>query len=70
MIIDAYQRDLDNLKMHATGWPDPDYLRSKVVSGQPDYGLQGVKAGQSTTGSELIIETVTREDSRPVLHGG
>ena len=25
----------------ANGWPEPDYLRSIVVSGQPDYGIQG-----------------------------
>ena len=27
-IIDAYAKVLDNLKKHASGWHDPDYLKS------------------------------------------
>jgi len=68
MIIDAYEQDLENLRTHASDWPDPDYLRSLVVSGQPDYGIQGVKAGHSTPGSELIIDIVTKADARPVYN--
>jgi hypothetical protein len=66
MIIDAYQKDLGNLKKHATGWPEPDYLRSIVASGQPDYGLAGAKEGNSTPGSDLIIKSVLKKDQRPV----
>jgi hypothetical protein len=66
MIIDAYEKDLNNLKKHAAGWPEPDYLRSIVVSGQADYGIKGIKEGNATPGSELIIEAVTKEDTRPV----
>ncbi|MFY0653110.1 MAG: DUF1593 domain-containing protein [Cyclobacteriaceae bacterium] len=66
MIIDAYQKDLKNLKKHATGWPEPDYLRSIVKSGQPDYGVDGMGAGKSTEGSELIIRCVEKDDPRPL----
>ena len=65
-IIDAYQKDLKNLKKHASGWPNPDYLRSIVKSGQPDYGIAGTGPGKSTEGSELLIECLERNDPRPL----
>ncbi len=65
-IIDAYQKDLPNLEKHATGWPDPDYLRSIVKSGQPDYGIAGVGPGFSSQGSEHIIECLEKDDPRPL----
>jgi hypothetical protein len=66
MIIDAYEKDLGNLKKHADGWPEPDYLRSIVKSGQPDYGLAGQGPGMTTEGSELIIQCAEKDDPRPL----
>ena len=66
MIIDAYQKDLKNLEKHADGWPDPDYLRSIVASGQPDYGMAGKGPGMSTEGSDLIIKCLEKDDPRPL----
>jgi hypothetical protein len=66
LIIDAYEKDLENLKKHASDWPDPDYLRSIVKSGQPDYGIAGMGKGKTTEGSELIIQCVEKDDSRPL----
>jgi len=65
-IIDAYSIDLDNLKKHARGWPDPDYLRSIVAAGQKGYGIADTGEGKSSPGSELIIKAVTKDDPRPV----
>lgn len=65
-IIDAYEKDLPNLKKHATGWPDPDWLRNVVCSGQAGYGIADVGEGKSSQGSELIIDVVSRDDPRPV----
>ncbi|MFY0687478.1 MAG: DUF1593 domain-containing protein [Cyclobacteriaceae bacterium] len=65
-IIDAYEKDLNNLKLHASGWPEPDNLRKLVKAGQKDYGIADVKVGNSSPGSELIIETVTKDDPRPI----
>ena len=65
-IIDAYEKDLDNLKKHANGWPSPDYLRKCVTTGQPDYGVKGMGKGKSTHGSELIIQCVEKDDPRPL----
>ena len=65
-IIDAYSKDLNNLRKHAKGWPDPEALRSLVASGQKGYGYKDVGDGKSSEGSELIIKSVSRDDPRPV----
>lgn len=66
LIIDAYEKDLGNLEKHADGWPKPDYLRSIVKSGQPDYGIAGMGPGKSNGGSELIIKCLEKNDPRPL----
>ncbi|MFY0625800.1 MAG: DUF1593 domain-containing protein [Reichenbachiella sp.] len=65
-IIEAYAKDLKNLKKHAEGWPDPEYLRNVVAAGQKEYGIEDVKEGNSSEGSELIIKAVSNDDPRPV----
>lgn len=65
-IIDAYKKDLENLKKHADGWPEPDYLYSIVASGQAGYGIQDTGKNKSSEGSRLIIRSLTKDDPRPV----
>ncbi len=65
-IIDAYEKVLPNLKQHATGWHEPDDLRSLVAAGQPGYGIAATGPSQSTPGSRLIIKAVERDDPRPL----
>lgn len=65
-IIDAYERVLDNLKQHASGWHETDYLRRIVAAGQPGYGIADTGPGKSSPGSDLIIEAVTKNDPRPL----
>ena len=65
-IIDAYEKDLPNLKKHATGWPEPEDLRKTVRAGQKGYGIADVGEGKSSPGSELIIDVVSEDDPRPV----
>ncbi len=65
-IIDGYARVLDNLKKHASGWHEPDYLRSIVTVGQKGYGIADVGDGKTSPGSELIVSAVTKDDPRPV----
>lgn len=65
-IIDAYAKVVNNLRIHASGWPDPDALKKVVVAGQKGYGIADVKVGNSSPGSELIIKTVISEDPRPI----
>ncbi|MEO1451218.1 MAG: DUF1593 domain-containing protein, partial [Bacteroidota bacterium] len=65
-IIDAYEKDLPNLKQHAEGWPAPDDLRATVVSGQTGYGIDDVGEGKSSPGSELILAAAMKKDDRPL----
>lgn len=65
-IIDGYEHILPNLKKHADGWPEADYLRSIVKNGQPDYGINGTGEGQSTEGSDLIKSCLLKNDPRPL----
>ena len=44
-IIDAYAKDLPNLKKHASGWPEPEDLKKVVCSGQTGYGIADVGEG-------------------------
>lgn len=65
-ILEAYGEVRDNLEKHEQGYPTQDYLMSVVREGQPDYGMNAVGKGMDSPGSELIIEAVDRDDSRPV----
>ena len=65
-IIDAYEAVLPNLSKHARGWPSPDYLRERVVSGQPGYGIADVGDGKSSPGSRLIEHAAASSDARPL----
>ncbi|AUP80744.1 nucleoside hydrolase-like domain-containing protein [Flavivirga eckloniae] len=65
-IIDAYDKVLDNLKKHDTGWHTTAYLRSIVCSGQPEYGIQGIGENKQTKGSDLIIKSLEKDDPRPI----
>lgn len=65
-IIDGYSRVLDNLKLHASGWPEPEYLRSIVASGQTGYGIAATGTGKSSRGSERLIECFMKDDERPL----
>jgi len=65
-IIDAYANVYPNLQKHASGWQDPNYLRSIVTTGQIDYGFDDVGEGKSSPGSDLIIKAVSKDDPRPL----
>ena len=65
-LIDGYAKVLPNLKLHAAGWPDADYLRSIVYEGQKGYGTADVGTGKSSPGSEAIIRSMLKDDERPM----
>lgn len=65
-IVDAYAQVYDNLKVHADGYPTPEYLRSISVMGQRGYGMGDVGEGKDSPGSEMIIASVDKDDPRPV----
>ena len=63
-LIDGYEKVLGNLKKHASGWPEPDYLRSIVKAGTSQYGIAAVAAGNSTDASRLIEAAILKDDPR------
>jgi len=65
-ILAAYGKVYSNLKVHADGYPTPDYLQSISVMGQDGYGMSDVGRGKDSPGSELIIASVDKDDPRPV----
>lgn len=65
-LIDGYAQVYPNLRIHATGWPTADHLRSIVALGQKAYGVADIGEGKASPGSALIIAAVTRADPRPV----
>jgi hypothetical protein len=65
-IVNAYGEVVDNLNVHAKGFPTYDYLKSISVLGQTDYGMGDVGDGKDSPGSEMIIAAVDKDDPRPV----
>jgi hypothetical protein len=65
-LVEAYGKVRDNLLLHAPGYPTEDFLRERVKSHLPLYGMEGVGEGKSSEGSRLIIEAVDRADDRPL----
>ncbi|MBJ7880524.1 nucleoside hydrolase-like domain-containing protein [Gelidibacter salicanalis] len=65
-IIDGYEKVYPNLKLHAEGWKTPEYLKSIVANGQAGNGMKDVGAGKATAGSDLIINSVLKNDDRPL----
>ncbi|CAI7564262.1 unnamed protein product [Penicillium bialowiezense] len=57
-IVLGYKESLDNLKIHASGWPEPDDLLSLIKSGSSLYGMDGVGEGHDSEGSDLLIDAV------------
>ena len=57
-IVDAYGRVLPNLQRHATGWPQVESLRARVVSGNPRRGRPFIGADHDTAASRALIERI------------
>lgn len=64
--VDAYSKVRDNLAKHAAGFPTAEELHLVTKEGWPEFGMLSVGEGKTTSGSNLIIEAVDREDGRPV----
>jgi hypothetical protein len=64
--VEAYGEVRDNLLMHADGYPTEEFLRERIKSGRPEFGMKGVGEGKDSEGSDWIIAVVDRDDPRPV----
>lgn len=65
-IVEAYGKVRTNLLLHEKGYPETEYLLSRVKSAIPRYGMDAVGPGNDSEGSEHIIATVDKNDARPV----
>ncbi|WP_435355406.1 nucleoside hydrolase-like domain-containing protein [Emticicia sp. SJ17W-69] len=65
-IVEAYGKVQPNLSLHEEGYQSAEKLLSLIKDGRPNYGMQAVGNGMDSDGSELIIKSVDRADSRPV----
>jgi len=72
-LLTAYETSYPNLKVHASDFPTPAYLKSIVTLGQKGYSMADVGVGKDSPGSNQIIAAVDKDDPRPVwvnLWGG
>lgn len=65
-IVEAYCKVRDNLELHESGYPDGQYLLSVIKEGLPLYGMEAVGEGKDSSGSELLLQAVDRDDPRPL----
>ena len=65
-LVEAYKEAYPNLKIHADGFPSPEYLKSISVMGQLGYGMSDVGTGKDSPGSDLIIASADKDDPRPL----
>jgi hypothetical protein len=66
-LIDAYGQVRNNLQLHSSGYPTVEQLKSVLRHGQRGIvGMEGVGNGKNTAGSDLIIDALLREDTRPL----
>jgi Protein of unknown function (DUF1593) len=65
-LIDAYAQVRSNLLLHAKGWPEAEYLNTRVYTGQSSYGLAATGDGKSSDGSKAILQAADRDDTRPL----
>lgn len=64
--VQAYGQVLPNLRVHAEGYPDTQYLLDRIKAGSSEFGMEGVGEGKDTDASRWIIQTVDAPDPRPV----
>ena len=65
-LIDGYALVVENLKLHADGWPEPDHLHGITAAGQSGYGMADTGPGKASPGSNLIIDSLLKDDPRPL----
>jgi len=69
-LVGAYAKVYGNLKKHASGWPDTNYLYSIVMGSYPGYGKAAVTSAHSSGGSRLIDSALLKNDPRKIYFVG
>jgi hypothetical protein len=65
-IVEAYGKVRNNLLLHEKGYPETEYLLSRIKPSVPKYGMNAVGPENDSEGSEHIIAVVDKKDDRPV----
>lgn len=65
-VIGAYAKVHANLVKHDANYPPAEALLSQVKHGRAEYGMGGVGSGKDSEGSDWIIQTLKRNDDRPL----
>jgi Protein of unknown function (DUF1593) len=65
-VLLAYKKIQPNLLKHEKGFPSYDQLLLKVKKGLPVYGMEGVGEGKDSEGSNWIVQTLEKNDARPI----
>ena len=65
-VIDAYGKVVPNLRLHAEGFPDEDYLHKRALAGVDGYGIESAGTQLDNRAVDHIISVVDKEDARPV----
>ncbi len=65
-VIRAYAKVHGNLLLHDPGFPSAQALQSLVKHGLAEYGMKGVGPGMDSEGSDWIIRSLEKGDSRPL----
>lgn len=63
-LVNGYSQVVENLKKHAGGWPEPEYLRGIIKAGTAEYGIAAVEPGRSNEASQLIEAAILKDDPR------
>ena len=72
-VLSNYGRIRANLLKHAAGFPASEKLSRLVKAGQPVYGMAAVGQGQMSSGAQLLIKAIDRQDPRSlyvIIWGG
>ena len=65
-LVAAYDLVRPNLEKHADGFPATVHLRSVIAEHLPEFGMDGVGAGKNSSGSDLLIGAIDKEERRPL----
>lgn len=65
-ILEAYDKIQPNLLLHEKGYPSQEELKALTKVGLPKYGMTGVGEGKDSEGSDWIIQSLKKDDPRPL----
>jgi hypothetical protein len=65
-IVDAYGKVRNQLEQHEQGFPSPSAVQKRIAKGPNKDGIESLGQGFDSTGSELLIQAVDRQDQRPL----